>query len=171
METPVTDVVLNKYETAHMCAGKTSRSKRCKHKTRNSFTCYGIELPVCKYHQTQNVILKWSMSRSLTLSPEKIKNYLHFYIHCVNINIPVWLSVVVAAELYMTECYESAEDILQLFRNSIFKPTVGECSVCYDTLDNALETRCGHIFCEPCLAQWTSLNITCPMCRKIISQP
>jgi hypothetical protein len=163
-------VILNRYEMPLTCNGKTCKGKRCKLKTRNSYTCYGIELPVCKYHARDNVIYDWSYARNITLVPDKIKSFLAFYSHCVDNGIHKLLAVIVSAELHKTKMFISADDILQLFRNIIFTPIKGECSVCYDVHDNALRTRCGHVFCEQCLSQWTTNNVTCPMCRKIISQ-
>ena len=160
----------NRYEAPLLCYGKTCRNKRCKIKTRNAYTCYGIELPVCKHHHATNVIYDWSGSRNQTFIPDKIRSFLTFYNHCVANGIDQWLSVLISAELHKTRMFVSAEEIIQLFRNIIFTPTDGECTVCYDHFDNALRTRCGHVFCEPCLTQWTTTNVTCPMCRKIISQ-
>ena len=165
----ITNVVTGVYETPLLCFGKTCSGRRCKLKTLNSYTCYGVELPVCKYHDRQNAIYKWSVSRSMLHVPDKIKNYLIFYKHCRDLEIDEWLSVIIAAELYNTKLFLGSEQLLKLFQNVIFNPTEGECSVCYDT-GPALRTRCGHVFCESCLTNWTHSHITCPMCRKIISQ-
>lgn len=166
----ISEVVLNKYESSLTCYGKTCKGRRCKLKTRNGYTCYGIELPVCKYHSTDNVIFSWSCARSAIHFPDKIKSFLNFYNHCVTNGINQWLAVLISAELHKTRMFISAEEITQLFRNIIFTPAQGECSVCYETSDKALKTRCGHVFCEQCIIRWTTDNVTCPMCRKIISQ-
>ena len=166
----ISEVVLNKYDTPLTCYGKTRRGRRCKIKTRNGYMCYGIDLPVCKYHSTDNVVFSWSCARSTIHFPDKIKSFLNFYNHCVTIGINQWLAVLISAELHRTRMFISAEEITQLFRNIIFTPTQGECTVCYETSDKALKTRCGHVFCEQCLIRWTADNVTCPMCRKIISQ-
>ncbi len=165
----ITNVVNGAYETPLLCFGKTRAGHRCKIKTNNSYTCYGIELPVCKYHDRQNAIYKWSRSRNMLHVPDKIKNYLVFYKHCKDLGIDEWLSVIIAAELYNTKLFLGPEQLLKLFQNIIFTDAEGECGVCYDT-GPALRTRCGHVFCESCLTNWTHSNITCPMCRKIISQ-
>jgi hypothetical protein len=163
-------VKVDTYEAPISCYGKTCRGRRCKIKTRNSYMCYGIEVPICKYHRHENIIYDWSYSRNQNPIPEKIKSFLNFYNHCVTNGIDRMLSVLVSAELHKTRMFISAEEIIQLFRNIIFTQTAGECSVCYDHYEDALKTRCGHVFCEQCLTQWTTTNVTCPMCRKIISQ-
>ena len=168
MET--SEILLNRYDVPLTCYGKTRRGKRCKLKTRNSYKCYGIEMPVCIHHCRDNVIYRWSCVRHVTTVPDKIRSFLIFYNHCVNNGIHTWLSVLISAELHNTRMFISAEEIIQLFRNIIFTPIKGECTVCYDVFDNALRTRCGHVFCESCLTAWTASNVTCPMCRKIISQ-
>ena len=165
----ISPVVRNRYEAPATCFGKTCAGRRCKMKTLDAFTCYGIEFPVCRYHETQNMVYRWSLSRYMTHVPDKIKSYLVFYKHCLGTGMDQWLAVVVAAELYRTKAFLESAELLQLFRNIVFAPTQGECSVCYETGD-ALRTRCGHVFCEACLNTWTRSNITCPMCRKIISQ-
>jgi len=165
----ITNVVHDRYEAPLLCFGKTCAGRRCKIKSLNSFTCYGIELPVCRYHELQNVIFRWSLSRTMLHVPDKIKSFLVFYQHCTRSGMDEWLSVVVASELYKTKMLLPSEQILQMFRNMVFTRTTGECAVCYDTGD-AMQTRCGHVFCESCLNNWTYAHVTCPMCRKIISQ-
>lgn len=166
----ISELIINKYDTLHLCFGKTCKGRRCRRRTKNAYKCYGIELPVCNYHHKQNVIYRWSTSRNQNITPEKIKSYLTFYNHCIKCKIDKWIAVLVATELYKTTLFLSGREILQLFRNSIFKTIEGECGVCYDTYNNALQTRCGHIFCESCLTNWTTSHVTCPMCRKLISQ-
>ena len=166
----ISEVVPNRYEAPITCYGKTCKGRRCKIKTMSGYTCYGVEFPVCQYHASDNVIYDWSGSRNISLVPEKIRSFLMFYHHCVGHGIDKWLAVLISAELYKTRLFISAEEIIQLFKNIIFTPTSGECSVCYETYDDALKTRCGHTFCEDCLSRWTLNNVTCPMCRKIISQ-
>jgi len=166
----ISAIQTGRYEAPLTCYGKTCRGRRCKLKTLNSYVCYGLEIPVCKHHAGSNAIYNWSTSRNPTFVPEKIKSFLSFYNHCVGSGIHQWLSVLISAELHKTKMFLSAEEMLQLFRNTIFTTTEGECSVCYETYPTALKTRCGHIFCKMCLEQWTTDNITCPMCRKIISQ-
>lgn len=165
----ITPIVLNRFEAPILCYGKTCASRRCKIKTTNSFTCYGIEFPVCKHHVNQNVIYKWSLSRTMMYVPDKIKSFLLFYQHCVRKGMDEWLAVIVAAELYKTKTFLESDELIKIFRNIIFTPTTGECAVCYDS-GPALMTRCGHVFCESCINNWTHAHITCPMCRKIISQ-
>jgi len=69
------------------------------------------------------------------------------------------------------------------FRASQEKSTLEadlECPICFEIFDNAVETICGHAFCEFCLnktielagsadggiASPRPLNITCPVCKK-----
>jgi len=132
--------------------------------------CYGIELPVCKHHDKQNVIYRWSLSRKSSIIPEKIRNFLSFYSYCVTLGINHWVALVITAEVYTLIGHVSREEILELFCSLIFTPASGDCSVCYESPDDILKTRCGHVFCKTCLMRWTTTDITCPMCRKIISQ-
>jgi len=168
----ITDVKVNRNAIPCMCYGKTFRGRRCKVKSRNTYMCYGIELPVCTYHDKQNVIYRWSLSRKNSAIPEKIRNFLAFYSHCVHLGINHWVSVVVTAEVYTLLGLNTAKTvILELFYSKVFIPAeLGECSICYDSPISILQTRCGHIFCKSCIISWTTNNITCPMCRKIISQ-
>jgi tetratricopeptide (TPR) repeat protein len=40
------------------------------------------------------------------------------------------------------------------------------CPICTDILHKALETHCGHAFCELCIRKWLDTHTTCPMCKK-----
>jgi hypothetical protein len=166
----ISNVNINKNNTPCMCYGKTFRGKRCKIKSHNTYKCYGLELPVCKYHERQNVIYRWSLSRKTVNIPEKIRTFLAFYSHCVTVGINHWLALVITAEVYNRIGHASKDEIIELFQSIVFRPTSGECSVCYDSPNTMLKTRCGHMFCKICLVKWMETNITCPMCRKIISQ-
>ena len=42
------------------------------------------------------------------------------------------------------------------------------CSICLDTPYDPQITACNHIFCAPCLLQWTRHHFTCPICRRDI---
>ncbi|CAK1363987.1 uncharacterized protein RHO25_005873 [Cercospora beticola] len=45
----------------------------------------------------------------------------------------------------------------------------GDCPICYETLTEATQTPCGHIFCLECLKLWVNenelCNSQCPSCR------
>jgi len=167
----ISNVIVNKNPVPCTCYGKTLRGRRCKIKSRNTYTCYGLEMPICKYHEKTNAIYRWSLCRKNSKIPEKIRSFLAFYSHCVAIGINHWLALIVSAEIYTKIGYANREEIIEMFCAAIFTQAIGECSVCYDSnATDILKTRCGHVFCKPCLVQWTSINITCPMCRKIISQ-
>jgi hypothetical protein len=161
---------VNRYPEYRTCQGKTRARYQCKVQTRDSYRCYGVELPVCKWHRDQNAIYTWSRSRTMERVPENIKNFLLFFLHCKNCGFTPLISVLIAAELFeKVSSFASADELLKLFRDSVFSKTSGECSVCYES-GPAIQTRCGHIFCESCINTWTEKNITCPMCRKKISE-
>ena len=41
-----------------------------------------------------------------------------------------------------------------------------DCPLCLDTVTDGFRTRCGHVFCAPCLAQALLRNDSCPVCRR-----
>jgi len=43
------------------------------------------------------------------------------------------------------------------------------CSICFDTLNNASLTPCGHIFCKECLEMCLQVKKRCPMCKADLS--
>ena len=46
---------------------------------------------------------------------------------------------------------------------------IEECPIClsdFSTLKTTL--KCGHVYCEMCIAIWEESNSTCPMCRMAI---
>ncbi|CAM9835309.1 unnamed protein product, partial [Laminaria digitata] len=41
-----------------------------------------------------------------------------------------------------------------------------ECNICLDGVTEPVVTRCGHLFCWPCLYRWLNTNQTeCPVCK------
>lgn len=41
-----------------------------------------------------------------------------------------------------------------------------ECNICLDGVREPVVTRCGHLFCWPCLYRWLNTNQTeCPVCK------
>ena len=45
---------------------------------------------------------------------------------------------------------------------------LNECPICYEATGDAITTNCNHKFCRNCLARWTALKNTCPMCRTVL---
>ena len=41
-----------------------------------------------------------------------------------------------------------------------------DCPVCYDPIEQAIRTSCGHIVCLSCLTKCMALKNTCPLCRR-----
>ncbi len=45
-----------------------------------------------------------------------------------------------------------------------------ECYICYYPATQPVLTKCGHLFCWPCLFKWARTAKTCPVCRDIVTQ-
>lgn len=48
-----------------------------------------------------------------------------------------------------------------------------ECNICLEPATDAVVSRCGHLFCWPCLHQWIEvkkLHAVCPVCKAAISR-
>lgn len=39
------------------------------------------------------------------------------------------------------------------------------CSICFDTATEPVVTKCGHLYCWPCLETWLKREPECPMCK------
>ncbi|CAG2108387.1 unnamed protein product [Medioppia subpectinata] len=50
---------------------------------------------------------------------------------------------------------------------------MAKCSICLNVFNNAVDTRCGHIFCDHCLQEWRSKPGSavkrCPLCREALT--
>jgi len=44
-----------------------------------------------------------------------------------------------------------------------------ECTICLETIENAVITTCGHLFCRSCIDQHITNNNSCPICQRPIS--
>ena len=48
-----------------------------------------------------------------------------------------------------------------------------ECSICMDTAKEPVVTKCGHLYCWPCIYDWMeekNHNTECPICKNPISK-
>ncbi|KAL7064741.1 hypothetical protein AAHC03_04895 [Spirometra sp. Aus1] len=48
-----------------------------------------------------------------------------------------------------------------------------ECNICLESAKDAVVSRCGHLFCWPCLHQWfetVKSRPSCPVCKAAISR-
>ena len=126
----VSPVVRGRYEAPVLCYGKTCAGRRCKLRTVDAVTCYGIEFATCRYHERQHVVYRWSLSRYMTRVPDKIKSYLVYYKHCLDQGLDEWLAVVLAAVVvarrfgvkphvnHAGSRARTAVDLWNMFRNS-----------------------------------------------------
>lgn len=51
--------------------------------------------------------------------------------------------------------------------------TLFECTICLDTAKEPVVTKCGHIFCWPCIYDWMKSkngSADCPNCKNRITQ-
>lgn len=45
--------------------------------------------------------------------------------------------------------------------------SVFSCAICLETATDPVATRCGHLFCWPCLEQWINRgSLDCPLCKS-----
>lgn len=76
---------------------------------------------------------------------------------------------------------KTQELILQPPPKTVKKLSDSECPICFDTIENATTTFCGHVYCLECLQRSLSSSSArgqtrgrkgvglCPMCRKTVS--
>lgn len=60
-----------------------------------------------------------------------------------------------------------SEELLKLSNIIIDLKKKVKCSVCYDYVQDVVETECGHLFCRECFGKQTVL---CPVCKAVISR-
>ncbi|EGD77884.1 hypothetical protein PTSG_09518 [Salpingoeca rosetta] len=44
------------------------------------------------------------------------------------------------------------------------------CNICLDAVSDPVVTRCGHLFCWPCLHEWLRRKPDCPVCKAGVTQ-
>lgn len=42
------------------------------------------------------------------------------------------------------------------------------CAICYEEMDSAKVTKCGHLFHAVCLRKWLYVQNTCPLCHELL---
>lgn len=154
------------------CSGLTSRGHRCCKKTKDTYKCYGLDVPLCVHHKKSNPIYKWSYVGDYSASHEKIVKWLDFFNDITaNNNVQPWMAVHITTRLYdHLPSDVPTYDLMNSFFNSVLLPcdTI-DCPVCLSSNeDECVTTPCGHSFCRKCIVQWMYKKIRCPLCRKII---
>ena len=56
---------------------------------------------------------------------------------------------------------DATEDQLQLRRDDV-------CAICYEEMESAKVTHCGHLFHAVCLRKWLYVQNTCPLCHEVL---
>lgn len=154
------------------CCGLKKKGGRCKIHTLDTGQTYGIDMPACRFHRTQNMIFEWSVCDSEEVPPQ-VRRYLRLYYglseqltHMRDVS-----RVMLTSFLYkqndkfkIDDVYEHRND----FYANIFREahTAGEseCPICFE--DAEVITECRHPFCKSCIYQWCDKSGTCPMCRS-----
>ena len=156
------------------CMGRTTKGRRCRLRGIHTSDCYGVQIPVCGHHSTQNAIHYWSRHSINEHVPLLIKRYLDFYEECVYVHRFKKVTAVSITTEMFREVAPGTEtpDVVTGFLGKVLTPdeTPGECSVCMENVPfNMCSIHCTHSFCYPCIVSWVFTNPTCPLCRKNIS--
>lgn len=153
------------------CSGINSRGRRCCKKTKTTYDCYGVQVPLCSHHKDTNPIFIWSYSGDYSAATEVIVKWLDFFNDIVGkTGIPAWLAVYITTKLYEQVPSDMPQyDLMRCFFNSVLLPCDPvECPVCLTTEDECVTTPCGHSYCRKCIVRWMHKKVHCPLCRKII---
>ena len=54
-----------------------------------------------------------------------------------------------------------------------FKEAMFECNICLDTAKQPVVSKCGHLYCWPCIYTWMQQprdQVLCPVCKSGISK-
>jgi hypothetical protein len=157
-----------------VCSGRTLNGTRCKCKPVQVNEYHELYLPVCRFHVNQNVVYKWSeVDYTQSEAPTLVKNFLAVYYRCREHSVKAWTAIRIASEIVnVTDVVDApAEVLLFTYFTRILKDvqTDDDCPICLETQPESVRTKCGHVFCRPCISQWVLKNTGCPLCRKIIS--
>jgi hypothetical protein len=75
-------------------------------------------------------------------------------------------------ELGPVETPRNATSVLLHIDASKFPTDIAscECPICYETSDKMAVTKCGHVYCQPCINKWMQAkqNPSCAVCRSSI---
>lgn len=121
--------------------------------------------------ETEDVIRSRSRGRSQNPSEETsiVENYNQF-----NALIASPESTITNTETKEKDADLNKETIENEDDDSTVLNTEFQCNICFDTACDPVITRCGHLYCWPCLYQWlTSRNSsrnTCPVCKSFVER-
>ena len=154
------------------CCAITIKNERCKIHTCSVEKSYGVNFPVCRFHTTQNVILKWSLNQPREDTPRDIMYYLNMF-WSLSESMPFIKSVplvMLTSFTFLQDKKTNTEDFLTLrdtFYDTQFHPIThnGECPVCMDRKAEVTTRECNHDYCKECIYTWCDKKGTCPMCR------
>jgi len=83
-------------------------------------------------------------------------------------NVFVLLSVAKGFALHQSPygTYVKPEELVE---NDQGEGGVPQCSICHEDFCDPIRTKCRHIFCEKCLEDWLEREVTCPLCRAVVT--
>ena len=157
-----------------VCSGRTLSGTRCKCKPVQINEYHELYLPVCRFHVNQNVVYKWSeVDYTQSDAPSIVKVFLTVYYRCRDHSVKAWPAIRIASEVVNVSNVADApaEEILYTYFSHVLRAvqTSDDCPICLETQPESVRTKCGHVFCRPCISQWILKSSGCPLCRKIIS--
>uniref|UniRef100_A0A914CDT0 RING-type domain-containing protein n=1 Tax=Acrobeloides nanus TaxID=290746 RepID=A0A914CDT0_9BILA len=44
------------------------------------------------------------------------------------------------------------------------------CTICFGEFTSPIKLKCGHIFCSECIRTWLDKEVTCPVCRAVVTK-
>lgn len=159
----------------YRCCGITKKGERCRRHTHMKTPCYGIDFPVCNFHNEQNTILEWSRrGKACESTPREIEKYLDIF---WSLSEQVRFMRTVPLVMMTTYIYRDDKDqdlsdpytLRDKFYEHLFvnEQSDGDedCPVCFENKQE-VKTACQHGYCRACIYQWCDMRGTCPMCRE-----
>lgn len=157
------------------CCGITYKGERCKIHTSSLQKSYGVDLPACRFHTSQNSIQLWSLKYPNDNIPQDIMNYLQMYWSLSEKmpfvkNIPM---VMITSFTFSRDKKQNTEDFLKI-RDDFYETQLvphnceEDCPICMERLSDVKTLVCNHNYCRECMYTWCDRKGTCPMCREQI---
>lgn len=122
-------------------------------------------------HQLENLCLQLYIDRTTAWRRFYESTDVHFnsIMHVTNLTTSLRNNIPAPPIVHPVAVDDEYSGVIEKLLNEFCRDRLN-CPICQEmpTQNGSCTTRCGHVYCKNCLAQWLVNHSECPLCRKVL---